>query len=376
MGKLSKMLGVGLAVLLFTFLAACNEEGNGGNANSSNGDSFYDGDDVEVIVPFSAGGGTDSLIRFLSNYFQEYTEGAPSFQVQNIEGGGSINGANEYVDLRDADGYSLLATSASTKIPFLIGQEEVRYDLRELQPVLGTPNGVVLYTSPDTGITEGAEIKDADQELTLGATSPTGIDVMTLLAIEVLDIRDDIQIIFGYEGAGASRVAFEQGETNLDYQSGTAFQSDVTPLVEEGSAVPLFSYGFTDESGDIIRDPAFPDIPTVKEVYEDMYGEEPSGEAWDAYRAFVGVVNNLHKSVWIHEDAPQEAIDALGEAATELVQDEDFQSEGAEVLGNYDPLVGEELEGAIDSLTSIEEETLEWVRNYLKEEYDVTGLVE
>ncbi|MCM3714189.1 hypothetical protein M3202_08830 [Alkalihalobacillus oceani] len=367
-------------IVSLLFLAACNsssssENGSGSETGSGDG-AFYDGETLEVIVPFSAGGGTDTLFRYLAQYMKEHTEGNPALQVVNIEGGGSINGANEYVDLREPDGLTALATSASTKIPFLIGQEAVRYDLRELKPIIGTPNGVVLYTSPDTGLTEGKDLLDTDQELILGATSPTGIDVMTLLALEVLGVKDNIQIIFGYEGAGASRIAFEQGETNLDYQSGTAYQSDVKPMVEAGQAIPLFTYGFTGSDGDIVSDPAFPEIPTVKDVYIDMYGEEPSGEAWEAYKAFVGIVNNLHKSLWLHADAPPEAVAALQEGAAGAVADEQFIEEGAEILGGYDPLVGEDLESAISALTSINEETLAWVRNYLREEYDVTGLID
>lgn len=375
-----------LMVSMVVAIAGCNSPSSGANENSSSGgnsesggdesggEAFYAGETLEIIVPFSAGGGTDTLFRFLQPYLKEYVEGNPTIQVVNIPGGGSIIGANEYVDLRDPNGLTALATSASTTIPYLIGQPEVHYNLQELQPIIGMPNGVVLYTSPDSGVKKGKDLLDPPKKLVLGATSPTGIDVMTLLAFEVLGVKDKVEIIFGYEGAGASRAAFLQGETNLDYQSGTSYQANVTPLVEEGKAVPLFSYGFTDENGDIVRDPAFPDIPTVKEVYVNMHGEEPSGKAWEAYKAFVGVVNGLHKTLWVHADAPQEAVDALREGAVKSIQDAKFKEEGGEILGGYTPVVGDELQASIKALVNIEEDTLKWVSNYLKEEYAVKGL--
>jgi tripartite-type tricarboxylate transporter receptor subunit TctC len=371
--KIKRMFLLSLSALLAISLAACGSVGSSGSSGGSE-DAFFEGETVEILVPFSAGGGTDTLFRFLSTYFNEHIEGEPAIQVMNIEGGGSITGANEYVNLKKPNGYNLLATSASTTIPFLIGQEAVAYDLRKLQPIMGTPNGVVLYTSPKTGLTEGKDLLDTDEELILGGTSPTGIDVMTLLGFEVLGISDKVKIVFGYEGAGASRIAFEQGETNLDYQSGTAYQSDVTPMVEAGDALPLFTYGFTGADGDIVRDPAFPDIPTIKEVYEDMYGEEPSGEAWEAYKAFVGVVNNLHKSLWVHADAPEEAVEQLREGAAAAIEDSQFKEESGEVLGGYEPVVGEELESAISALNNIDEDVMTWVKEFLEEEYDVTGL--
>ncbi|SFB01420.1 Tripartite-type tricarboxylate transporter, receptor component TctC [Lentibacillus halodurans] len=362
-----------IGIIFASILAAC---GNSDEAAGGGADTFYEGETLEILIPFSAGGGTDSLFRYFQDYLNEYVDGNPSIQVENVPGGGSVIGANEYVDLREPDGLTALATSASTKIPFLIGQTEVTYDLRELQPIVGMPNGVVLYTSPDSGVTNGAELLDPPQEMVLGATSPTGIDVMTLLAFEVLGIDDQVEIIFGYEGAGASRQAFEQGETNLDYQSGTSYQSNVQPLVDDGEAVPLFTYGFINAEGEIVADPAFPDIPTVKDVYVEVYGEEPSGEAWEAYKAFVGVANGMHKTLWLHGDAPESAVQALREGVESAVADEDFKKGADEVLGNYDPLVGEDLEASVDALASIEDETLQWVSDFLREEYNVEGLRE
>jgi len=344
-------------------------------ADFTEGNEFYAGETLEILVPFSAGGGTDTLFRFFQSYLNENVPGNPSVQVINKPGGGSIIGANEYVDIRKPDGFTALATSASTIIPFLIGQPEVHYDLRKLQPLVGMPNGVVLYTSPDSGVKEGKDLLNPPEQLVLGATSPTGIDVMTLLAFEVLGITEEqVKIIFGYEGAGASRTAFLQGETNLDYQSGTSYIANVTPIVEEGNAVPLLTYGFTDDQGDLIRDPAFPNIPTVKEVYVDAYGEEPSGEAWEAYKSIVGVVNGLHKTLWIDGDAPEEAIAALREGIQESIKDPKFQEEAQKIWAGYDPLVGDELEGSINALVNISDETLDWVSNFLTEKYDIEGL--
>ena len=50
----------------------------------------------------------------------------------------------------------------------------------------------------------------------------------------------DIQAVMGYEGRGPARVAFEQGESNIDYQTTSGYLSNVVPLVEEGKAIPLF----------------------------------------------------------------------------------------------------------------------------------------
>lgn len=359
-----------LFVLTFSLvLVACND------GDSESDGSFYgDGDDINIVVPFSPGGGADVTSRLLSGYWSEQIEGNPSFQVENIEGGGSVSGANEFAHLRDSDGYNVLTTSASTKIPYLIGESHVDFDLQDFEPIVGFPTGVVVYTSPETGVEQASDLTNPDTQLVMGATTPTAIDVMTLLALEVLDIREDIDIIFGYEGAGASRVAFEQGETNMDYQSVPPYLTNVTPLVDSGEAVPLFTLGFLDEEGNLIEDSALPELPTVEDVYIDLHGEEPSGEAWDAYLDFVGVINNFHRGFWMHNDAPEEAVMELRESAEEAVNNEEFLENAEEQLGGYEALTGEDLESAITNLESVDQSSIDFVQTFLEEEYDVNGL--
>ena len=43
-------------------------------------------------------------------------------------------------------------------------------------------------------------------------------------------------------GRGAGRVAYEQGEVNVDYQTTPAYLKSVRPMVKSGKAVMLFSW--------------------------------------------------------------------------------------------------------------------------------------
>jgi hypothetical protein len=78
---------------------------------------------------------------------------------------------------------------------------------------------------------------------------------------------------------------FERGEANIDYQTSPAYLRSVVPLVEQGLAVPMMTWGALDDDGNIVRDPTFPDIPSFKEVCEATAGCETSGDAWEAWKA-------------------------------------------------------------------------------------------
>jgi tripartite-type tricarboxylate transporter receptor subunit TctC len=332
--------------------------------------AFYEGQNVEFLVPFGTGGGTDTLARFIAPYFNKHIGGNPAVQVVNVPGGGSVIGANEFVDLRKHDGLNIMLTSGSTTNPYLLGEPAVRYEFKEMKPIVGFPDGGVVYASPSTGIKGPDDVLNSKEKLVYAGISATGLDIVTLLSFEVLEV--DVQAILGYEGKGASRVAFEQGESNIDYQTTSAYLTNVIPLVQEGKANPLFAFGHLNADGDLIRDPAFPDIPTLKEFYVDVYGKEPSGLVWEAYKAFAGASFTASKVVWLHGDAPQQAVDALRTGAKEMANSDEFKKDYDATLGGYHPYIGDDLEKMISSSLNVSDEVKQWVFKWLDEKYDVT----
>lgn len=290
MKSIRSFLVLTLLAVSLVFLASCQSEED---ASAGGGDAaFYEGETLELVIPFGAGGGTDVFARFMQEYLVKHTPGNPEVQAVNIPGGGSINGANEYVQMREPNGLSALVSSGSTHGPYLLGDPNVQYDLTELQPTVGVPVGGIVYTSPDTGIEEPADILNATENLVYAGISATGADLAALLSFELLGA--DVESIMGYEGRGPSRVAFEQGESNIDYQTSSAYNENVEPLVDSGEAVPLYTFGQLDSDGNLVRDTGYPDLPTVKEVYEEIHGEEPSGVVWEAYKTYVGEIGRAH----------------------------------------------------------------------------------
>lgn len=363
--KFNLTVGLVLMLLVSTLLAGCNSE----SASGSSDGPFYEGESLELMVPFGTGGGTDTFARFVTPFLNESVEGNPTTQTVNVPGGGSINGANEFVLSREHNGEFALVTSASTHMPYFLEDPAVKYDLKEMKPVMGLPTGGVVYVNPETGIEGPKDIQNPKQDLTYAGISATGLDLVTLLAFEVLEM--DVEAILGYDGRGPSRVAFESGESNIDYQTTTAFLTNVTPMVEEGKAKPLFAFGQIDENGDVVRDPAFPDLPSLKEFYVEAYGEDPSGEAWEAYKAFLGSSFTVQKVIWLHKDAPEEAVKALSEGAEKVVKIPEFSEKGKEVLGGYTPYVGEQLEKVVNNMLDTDEEVISWVKDYLEKEHDI-----
>ena len=105
-----------------------------------------------------------------------------------------------------------------------------------------------------------------------------------MLAFRVLGL--DANYVFGYTGRHDGLEAMRLHEVNIDYQTTSAYLQNVAPMVAAGDAVPLFSWGIVDADGSVRRDPTFPDLPTLEELYEHLHGTAVGAGKYDAYRVF------------------------------------------------------------------------------------------
>ena len=145
----------------------------------------------------------------------------------------------------------------------------------------------------------------------------------------------------------------------------------MVPLVKEGKAIPLMSFGQLDDAGNIVRDPAVPDLPTVPEVYERITGKKPSGKFWDTYRIFMPSAFAVQKILWVKADAPAEVFKVFYGAVDRLDKDKEFQAKSDKVLGGYPLLRGDRLEKTIQQAFQIDGETQSFVKQWVSKKYRV-----
>lgn len=330
--------------------------------------------DVEVpgsikwTIPFGVGGGTDVWARFFSPWLSESLPGEPTIMIDNVPGGGSINGANLFAVRAKSDGSDWLGTSASTQYPAMLGDPRVRYDYSDWTPILATPTGGVVYAQPSLG--ESAETAlDAllEQPVKLAAQNPTGVELPVLIALDMLGA--DVQAVFGMRSRGEGRLAFERGEADIDFQTTSAYLSNVEPLVKAGKAVPLFSLGVLNDEGKIVRDPAFPGLPTFNEVYQARHGEAPSGNEYEAFRKFFASGYALQKLIMVPKDTPQALIETYRQAARDFVHTKAFKKAADAQLGPYTPVIGDTVQRHLDDAMSIDDATRDWLADWLESEH-------
>lgn len=332
-------------------------------------DGHFAGKTIDVVVPFSQGGATFVSAKFLEPFFEKHLPGNPDVNVVDRPGGGSILGANWFADNARSDGTTVLFTTSSTANPFILGQEEVDYDLASFRVGYSHPFSAVAYVAPSTGVAEASKIRQADN-LIYGGIAAAASDLPGLLSFEVLDL--DVKTILGFPGRGPIRLAFERGETNLDYQFTPVYLTQVRQLVDAGKAVPLWTGGSVGPEGGVTeRDPIAPELPSVYEVHRQLTGEEPSGIEWEAFEAIAALTYSFGLTGYLPADTPQEVVEIYSQAARDINADPEFQEASQEVTNGAKLVPGTEAEPVIRSSLQPSEEVKTYLRDLLSSKYGV-----
>ncbi|KGF69815.1 hypothetical protein LL06_09020 [Hoeflea sp. BAL378] len=268
-------------------------------------------DTVKIVIPFSAGGGTDTLGRTLADAFSQ-AWGQPVI-VENRDGANG-NLGTDYVARAKNDGNTILMTTNATIAinPQLF--DTVKYDpIRDLAPIsLISSLPFVLVAYPGVEADSLQELIDLAKsrpgELTFGSSGAGG---GAHLAGELLKTMAEIDIThIPYRGSGPSIPALIGG--HVDFM----FVSILTamPHIKEGTLKPLAVSSLT-------RSPALPDVPAVAE----LPGLEGfSSDLWYGFLAPAGTDPAILKKI----------ADETHKVLSAPAMKEQFEPRGAILVGN------------------------------------------
>ncbi|MDQ4046445.1 MAG: tripartite tricarboxylate transporter substrate-binding protein [Actinomycetota bacterium] len=339
------------------------------NPPSSTEDGNFSGETLEFLIPLASGGGTDTWARFIGTELTNYVPGRPGFAPVNEPGGEGISGTNKFARSATTDGTEILVGTASTVVPWVLGRSAVKYSFEDLKPLVVNGTGGVIYARTGAGVKNVNDLINRDRPLEFGGISATGLDITTLVAFDLLEA--DVTSTFGFEGRGPVNLALQRGEIDLDYQTTSAYGSAIEGIAKEGKATVLMSFGQLDESGEVVRDPNFPDVPTVPEAYEQLHGKKPTGEKFEAYKTLLGLTYTYQKGLWVPKETPDKAVTLLRESSEKLGADQEFQNKAAKVLGGY-PLVADVgMADRVREAYTVSSSVRSYVKELLESKYDI-----
>jgi hypothetical protein len=326
---------------------------------------YFQGKQIKVLVGFPPGGGSDLYGRVIADGLSRHVEGKPAIIVQNMPGAASVVAMNNYVNRVPRDGTTVLVGTGQLLVRLLLGLDGARAKVSDFVALVATPMGRITYASPASGIKTAKDVLNPSEPLVLGV--PEVISTIdAVLGLTVLKVK--FKSVTGYPGKSDVRLALLRNEVNLDSQATPIFEQSVRPSVKEGQALPLFAQGFMD-GDELVRDSAARDVPSVGEVYRAIHGVEPSGPAWESYKAVARAIGNGGKILMLHSDAPPAARTALKTAIDAMVKDPEYLKVAETVLEGYGFSTGERLEANIAAIGRMDAASITWLQDLLTREF-------
>lgn len=185
--------------------------------NSSGGQSSnYPSENISLVVPYSTGGGFDSYARITKPFWQEHLPNQPTVNVENIVGGGGVNGATQVYNA-EPNGHTFMIWDAYQAVTQQIGHN-VSYKIREMSHIgalTQAPN--CLVTMKAANISSWNDLVNRISEVnfaTQGVGSISHTSAILLGELTGAWSQNDMNFVH-FGGTGEALAGLERGEAQV-----------------------------------------------------------------------------------------------------------------------------------------------------------------
>ena len=330
MAHLKKWFVLVLALMLVT---ACSSQGSNSDVKGEKKENDtasvdFPKRDIEIIVPYAAGGTTDTASRALASVIKNYIPNGVNVNVVNKAGGGGVIGTTEAANAKP-DGYKIGMTTSG---PMTIKPhtDQTSYSADTVQPIMqvvATPNVLLVQAdAPWQNYEEWFEyVSNNPGEFSYGTS---GAGLTQHISMEAFTAETGAKLKhMPFEGGAPAIAALLGGHVD-----GALVQTtEAMPHLESGHLRAIVNTGSYKPEG-------MEDIPQLTDV-----GVNVSSDVWTGLIA--------------PKDTPQEILDILHDAFKQALEDEKV----VETFANL---------GVTTSYAGPED-----FYNIIKRDYDVNGEV-
>lgn len=211
---------------------------------------------IRIVVPFPAGGLTDTYARMLARYLDQQL--SQPVIVENVAGATGQIGSDR-VARAAPDGYTLLYTSSSAQVLAPLMARKPAFDpVKDFTPITRVIEyPVVLYSYPGLPVKSATELvalaRSRSRPLTCASV---GVGSVGHLACQQFALSNHIELLHvPYKGAAPAQMAVISGEADMTFDSVGGSQR----MAESGKLQALAVLGEHRTSG-------APSVPTVAEA--------------------------------------------------------------------------------------------------------------
>lgn len=298
-------------------------------------EAFYKNRQVEVIISGSPGSTYDIGTRLVARHMARFIPGNPVMVPKGMFGGGHLIAANYLYNVAAKDGSVIGSLGETIPTAPLSMPEQAKFDAGKFNWIGNsqiTTNTLFTWHGSNIRTLDDAKKRDVMTGAT-GAASPSA-QVPTALN-NILGTR--FKVITGYT-AGQIEMAMERGELDARGSSTLGRLKSIRADWTKSEKIHLlFLQGLK-------GDPDFPNVPLLIDLAR--------SEAERQVFKFISASSIVGRPILAPPGVPAERVKALREAFDKTMTDKEFLAEAAKLDYEILPVSGEELQKAMEELTS------------------------
>lgn len=325
------------AAALLTTIAGLSMSATSGSF--AQGDDFYRGKTLNIVVGFSAGGGYDAYARLLARYYGAHIPGNPQVVVQNMPGAASRR-AIQYLDTNAPnDGTSIVIFNfGQITSSIVMPPKNMDLDFRRYAWI-GSMNRDVsvcyVWKERFPNVKNAVDLAESGKQAIYGLTGVGSASYFNqAMLIGVFEVN--LKQVTGYPGSKDKQIAIERGE--LDGDCG------------EWSSVP----DNWQQSGKLTYL-----MKSSKSVLEGMPGDIPwavdlaTNQEKKQMVRLLTAANDIGRPFITRRDVPEARLKILRTSFNKALSDPALVTEGKQTGRAVSPMTAEEVMEALEELYAI-----------------------
>ena len=295
------------------------------------------------VVPQKPGSGTtvwtEIVLKELARFMPGHT-----LKLRNFPGARDIPAVNAFQNELRFDNTIIMVSHGGNGVSFL--QENVDYNYADWESI-GMMNLNIIV---------GKRL-DADLDNIIFASKsgrvPDAMGMALLLCGKLDSIaeyttcfKSKVTFVPGFKKGGDRRLAFKRGELTVDRENPAAYKKHIAPNAD---AEVWFHHGILQADGTHADDVNYPGLQ-MEILYEQKWGEAPSGPMYDAYVLVKSFRDAMQKAFWVNAGNPNAEL--LQKALLEMSKDPQAIKAIQKKVGKYEWVIGAEGNARRDTLMS------------------------
>jgi tripartite-type tricarboxylate transporter receptor subunit TctC len=301
----------------------------------------FEGKSIKLIIPTTAGGGTDISARLFGRFLGKYLPGQPAIVPQNMPGGGGITPLNFFAQQVRPDGLSIAFSSSTEADPLTFRAAQAQYNPAKFGIIGGFGLGDQLLIIRTEALPRLGDRSKAPVAMGTVAGQPRGGMRMTLWGN--LFLGWNTKWVTGYPGSSDLLLALERGEIDM-----TSFAREY--IADKFTDATKYKVVYADGLGRNARSSGRADYDNAPKFIDVMEGKitDPNVRAaYDYWRA-----GFLFKWIALPPATPQPIVDVYRDAFRKVAADPEFAKLMDQSMKGYTVLAPEEMEKAIIDLAA------------------------